>query len=115
MDLTRYMDLTWRNVWFESKALFERELGMSKDLMHVHFGLGLFLIFAVLLRNRRNGMLLAWSIVASLQALNELLDARDWINWTGSVNWSETAKDFGTTLLWPTVILLIWRFVRVGA
>lgn len=77
------MKLTWRNVWFESKAWLESELGM----------------------------LLAWSIVAGLQTLNELLDARDWINWTGSVNWSETAKDFGATLFWPTVILLSWRWI----
>lgn len=105
------MNLTWRNVWFESKAWLKSELGMPTDLIHVHFGLGLFLACAVLLRNRRNGMLLAWSIVAGLQTLNELLDARDWINWTGSVNWSETAKDFGATLFWPTVILLSWRWI----
>jgi hypothetical protein len=51
------MKLTWRNVWFESKAWLESELGM----------------------------LLAWSIVVGLQTLNELLAARDWINWTGSI------------------------------
>lgn len=80
--------------------------------MHVHIGMGVFLACAVLLRNRRHGMLLAWSIVAGLQALNELFDARDWINWTGSVNWSEAVRDFGVTLFWPTVLLLGWRWIR---
>lgn len=110
-DFTRHMELTWRNIWFESKALLKHQLGLSTDLMHVHLGLGLFLVCAVVLRTRRNGMLLAWIIVVGLQTFNELLDARDWINWTGSVNWSEAAKDFGATLFWPTVLLLSWRWV----
>ena len=57
-------------------------------------------------------MLVAWIVVAALQAINEALDARDWINWTGSVNWSETTKDTIATLFWPTVLLLAWR--RIG-
>lgn len=74
--------------------------------MHVHFGLGIFLTVALLLRRRRHGLLIAWCVAAGVQTLNEVLDARDWINWTGSVNWSETAKDFGATLFWPTVLLI---------
>ncbi|WP_272010772.1 hypothetical protein [Roseovarius sp. ZX-A-9] len=105
------MELTWQTAWYESKAWIQRDLGMSGDTLHVHFGLALFLACAFLLRKRRYGMLLAWGVVAVLQALNEILDARDWIIWTGSVNWLETAKDFGTTLFWPTVLLLAWRWV----
>lgn len=106
------MDLTWKNFWFESKALIERELGVLRDQTHVHFGLFVFLLMSFLLRNRRHGMLVAWIVVAALQAINEALDARDWINWTGSVNWSETTKDTISTLFWPTVLLLTWR--RIG-
>ena len=50
-----------------------------------------------------------WNVWFESKALIELLDAWDWINWSGSVNCSETAKDFGTTLFWPTVLLLSWR------
>lgn len=102
------MDLTWQNFWYEFKFWVESALGMSKDLMHVHFGLGVFLTFAVLLRERRNGVLISWFIVASLQTLNEMLDARDWIHWTGTVHWTETFKDYVTTLFWPTMLLLGW-------
>lgn len=70
------MDLTWRNFWFESKALLGREFGVSNDLMHVHFGLGLFLACAVLLRTRHNGMLLAWSIVVGFRGRAVLLAHR---------------------------------------
>jgi hypothetical protein len=103
------MDLTWRNFWFESKAWFESHIGLSKDVMHVHFGLGVFLSCALLMRKRRNGPLWAWCIVVLLQTMNEAMDARDWINWTGSLNWTETARDYAATLFWPTVLLLIWR------
>ena len=105
------MGETWQELWYKTKELVRDELGMSNDLMHVHFGLGVFLFFAVLFRNFRFGLLFSWLIVASFQALNELLDARVWINWTGSVNWVETAKDFGLTLFWPTVIMLFWRWI----
>ena len=106
------MDLTGKNFWFEGKALIESELGVLRDQAHVHFGLFVFLLISFLLRNRRHGMLVAWIVVAALQAINEALDARDWINWTGSVNWFETAKDSIATLFWPTVLLLTWRRIR---
>lgn len=106
------MDLNKRNFWFEGKAWLREEIGVQSDQLHVHFGLFVFLAFAILLRNRRYGMLLAWGIVASFQAINEAFDARDWINWTGTVNWSETTKDSVATLFWPTVLLLTWRWVK---
>lgn len=108
------MTLSWRNFWFESKAWVEDVLGMSRDLIHVHVGLAIFLSCAILFRKRRHGLLMAWLVVATLQAFNELLDARDWVNWTGSVNWGEIAKDCVATLFWPTVIILSWRFLRTA-
>ena len=56
-------------------------------------------------------MVLAFGIVAGVQTVNEILDARDWINWTGTVNWAETIKDFVATLFWPSVLVLTWRFI----
>ncbi|MEM6625027.1 MAG: hypothetical protein AAF674_22650 [Pseudomonadota bacterium] len=106
------MEITWRNVWFESKAWLETQVGMQSDAMHTHFGLLVFLAFAVLLRHRRYGLLLGWVIVATIQIINEALDARDWINWTGTVNWSETVKDTVATLFWPTLLLVILPWIR---
>lgn len=102
------MELTWRNFWFEGKDWVSEALGLSKEMLHVHLGLALFLAAALALRTRRRGLLVAWLAVAALQAANEALDARDWIMWTGSVNWAETARDTVATLFWPTVIALIW-------
>lgn len=105
------MQMTWETFWYEAKAWLENELGMSSELMHVHVGLGLFLLFAVVLRKYRYGMFLAWAIVTTMEAINEFLDALDWIVWTGTVNWPETAKDVGMTLFWPTVLLISWRWL----
>ena len=102
------MGLTWRNAWFESKASLKEALGISEDVLHVHVGLAVFLALALLLRRWRFGVLIAWVALIFLQVVNEALDARDWIMWTGDVNWAETAGDFGQTLFWPTVLLLLW-------
>ncbi|WP_417525558.1 hypothetical protein [Marinovum sp.] len=104
------MELNWETVWYESKAWIEGELGMSSDLLHVQIGLAVFLACVLLLRTRRNGVLIAWCLVAGLQTVNEAFDARDWIIWTGSVNWPETAKDCSLTLFWPTIFLVTWRW-----
>lgn len=81
----------------------------------MHVGLGLFLGFALLLRRRRNGFLLAWLAALGLQTLNEALDDRDWVNWTGTVNWREALSDTVVTLFWPSVLLVLWpRIARTG-
>lgn len=105
------MELTWTNFWYETKTWLEQDLGFSKDLLHVHFGLGAFLAFSVVFRRRADSMFIAWTLVALLQTVNETLDARDWIHWTGSVNWNETAKDYARTLFWPTVLACFFRWV----
>lgn len=105
------VDVNWQTIWYESKAWIETQVGMSRDLMHVQIGLGVFLAVALMLRRWRGGMLIAWVIVAALQTVNEVFDARDWILWTGSVNWPETIKDYVTTLFWPTVLIAIWPWM----
>lgn len=105
------MEISGRTVWFESKGWIEDTLGIAGDQGHVHVGLALFLFAAVLLRRRKHGLLLAWLTVFLVQSVNEALDARDWINWTGTVKWSESARDFAATLFWPSVLCLLGRRV----
>jgi uncharacterized membrane protein len=101
------MEFNWRNFWFESKGVLQDTTGLQTDILHTHLGLAVFLVLCVLLRNRKRGMLVAWFCVFLIQIFNEALDARDWINWTGAVNWHETIKDSASTLFWPTVLLLL--------
>lgn len=106
------MEYSLRNFWFEGKRAVEDVIGLSGAEAHVHIGLALFVIAAVVLRHHRRGILMAWLFVMFAQTVNELLDARDWISWTGTVNWLETALDFLATLFWPTVLGLIWSSVN---
>ena len=105
------MDLTWQEFWYKSKILVKEELGMTNDLLHVHFGLAAFIIFAVLFRKYHYGIIMSWLVVVGIQGLNEFLDAKVWVGWTGSVNWLETAKDFIATLFWPTVLILVCKWI----
>ncbi|RBI87214.1 hypothetical protein DRV85_03575 [Rhodosalinus halophilus] len=73
----------------------------------MHFGLAAFLLLALALRRRRHGLRLAWLGVFALQGANEVMDAVDWIGWTGAVHWADAAGDYALTLLWPTILVLV--------
>jgi hypothetical protein len=96
-------------VWYEGKQWLSDLVGLPHDQIHLHAGLAAFLGVALLLRRHAAAPLVAWLCVAAVQAANEALDARDWIGWTGQVNWRETLGDTVVTLFWPTVLLLLWR------
>lgn len=92
--------------WSEGKAAVVGFLGVPDPLLHLVLGLAGFLALARILRGRRHALVIAWGAVALAQLVNEFLDARDWIHWTGTVNWSEAAWDTGLTLALPSAILL---------
>lgn len=98
--------------WYDAKGWLKDFLDVASDQLHVHIGLAVFLAVALVLRRRRGAPIYAWLCVALVQAANEALDARDWIHWTGTINWPETIKDTVMTLFWPTVLVLIWRPLR---
>ena len=86
-------------------------IGLSRDALHVHLGLLVFLVAMLLLR-RSPGSIVPWACVLVLQLVNELLDALhlpdgrlEFIVEFGAIG------DVVNTMLWPTIILLL---VRVG-
>lgn len=99
-------------MWYDAKAWIASYLGVTNDQIHVHAGLAVFLGVLLLMRRRRGAPIVAWLAVLAFEVANEALDARDWIHWTGTVNWAETARDMGATLFWPTVLMLLAR--RLG-
>lgn len=113
--MTWLSELSLRNFWFELKAQLQVLIGMEGAEAHVHIGLLLFVIAVIALRRRRGGIVLAWVFVLLVQLANEMLDARDWIGWTGRANWPEMITDTVATLFWPTVMgaMLAW-FRRTG-
>ena len=65
----------------EAKHLIADAFGGHLDLLHLPFGLAIFLALLVLLRHRRAPLFLAFTGVAALQILNELMDALMWWIW----------------------------------
>lgn len=86
------------------KTAVSEVLNLSKDALHVHFGILLFLVIAVALRKLKSAYLLAWLAVAFLALGNEYMDLRGHGGFAG--NLGESAKDILNTMFWPTVALL---------
>lgn len=101
-------------MWSDAKDLLKDVLHVATDQMHVHAGMAIFVVVAFLLRRRTGAPWYALACVALAEMVNEVFDARDWIRWTGTVNWQETFKDAAATLFWPTVLALLWRSFRFG-
>lgn len=97
--------------WYEGKRGFLDWIGMTNAEAHVHFGIGVFLLLALLLRRNPRGLLLAWIGVLLLQTGNEAMDAIDWFGWESRVNWNDAALDYVRTMLWPSVLLLVSRHI----
>ncbi len=82
-------------------------LDISKDALHVHVGLALYLSLVLMLR-RRPGSVVPWLIVLFLEAGNELIDA---IHHGGfQLDPGDALRDLANTMLWPTVLLFAARF-----
>ncbi len=95
---------------------FKHELqsvvGLSKDALHVYFGLSVFLVVAAIVRQglRSWAPLLAALAVA---AVGEMLDARDNFRTYGQWRVGASIHDLINTLFWPLVLSLLARHSRV--
>lgn len=91
--------------------------GLSRDALHVHVGLAVFLAAVVVLRRPLRSVL-PWLVVLAVAVAGELLDLRDDVSTTGEWRSRDSLRDIVNTVLWPTVLLLAARFtslLRVGA
>ena len=84
-------------------------LFLSRDALHIHIGLGIYVAVMLLLR-RGPASIVPWSVVLAAQLVNELLDGIHHgvldIDVTGAL------RDIGNTMLWPTVVLIVARRFR---
>ena len=94
-------------------------LGISKDALHIHIGLALFVALVLILR-RSPASLLPWLIVLGFEVANEIMDIFHWHAGRWSFRIGDSGKDMINTMLWPTAILLLarlglWRRPRAPA
>ncbi len=95
-------------MWYDFKEPIVAFFGMSREALHIHFGMTLFLLGAVLFRNTPRRFFYAWLFVLAAQSINELLDFHDWYQWTQSWNWYKSLQDYVHTMLWPSVLLILF-------
>lgn len=87
-----------------AKQALAETLGVSDDLLHLHLGLAIFVIAALLLRLRMRSV---WplGVVAAFALVNEVVD------YAVSEPWSaiRSALDVANTMFWPSVLFLLAR------
>jgi len=88
------------------KVALSQFLHLSKDALHIHFGLAIFLAAAFLLR-RPAGSWIPWFVLLGLELVNEWLDLRH--SNFGLRDIGASTKDIVNTMFWPTVLLLAIR------
>jgi hypothetical protein len=78
--------------------------GMTEDLLHVHLGLAIFVVTALLLRHRMRS---PWplAVVAIISLVNEVVDYLTHEIW----EWQPNVLDLLNTLFWPMVLFLLAR------
>lgn len=83
-------------------------LGISKDALHIHIGLGIFFALVLILR-RSPSSILPWLGLLAFELLNEVLDIFHWHEGAFSFEIGDSLKDIINTMIWPTVALLTFK------
>jgi hypothetical protein len=86
-------------------------LGLSKDALHVHLGLAIFVALVLVLR-KSPGSLLPWLGVLAFQLINEFIDAFHWRRGVLDIDLPGSLKDIGNTMFWPTMVLVAFRIYQ---
>ena len=93
------------SAYASAKGNLGNVLGASEDLLHVHAGLLIFFIAALVFRRRMR----SWVPIALVWAFaiaNELIDA---LSPSGNVSRWEPAVDIANSVFWPTLLFLLAR------
>ncbi|WOF42655.1 hypothetical protein KNJ79_16010 [Sphingopyxis indica] len=95
----------------ERKLWIVTASGLDKDALHIYFGMALFLAVRLVWRGPR-GWLVAWLAVVAMACGGEWLDltveARHAAIQPDAAHW----HDIWNTCFWPTVILLLSRWLQ---
>lgn len=99
MDLiTSYYELT------EAVKAFT---GLSNPVLHIHAGMGIYLLSQFLLGSRRASWM-ALSIVLEVELFNEVMNYL----YHGSWRWADTSQDIVVTMFWPSMCVAVSKYRR---
>jgi len=94
-------------MWYHFKDVIGEFSGISRDALHVHVGLFVFLIVAAWFRNNPRSLLYGCLVVLAAQTINEALDLLDWYRWARRWTWEKSLTDYVHTMLWPIILLVL--------
>ena len=100
--------------WIYVKSYLSLWLGVPDDVLHIFAGLAILTAGALLLR-RAPWDWRPWLMVLVAESANEAYDLLQTAYSTGEGNWPSAGHDFGMTLFWPTVILVLFRWLATRA
>ena len=81
---------------------------LSRDALHIHVGLGIY-VLAMLIFRRGPTSPLPWLVVLAFELANEAIDAVHGQHFDLDI--TGATRDIGNTMLWPTVALLMARWL----
>ena len=83
-------------------------LPLSKDAIHVHLGLWVFFLWAILFKKPLKSFKTILPVLA-LSLVMEMLDLRDDFTAFGRFRWWASLHDIINTVFWPLLIVLIFK------
>ena len=93
--------------WYSAKMLVVEQTALSRDALHIFFGLAGQVLVALVIR-RSLAHPVPWLAVLLFELANEAYDlARE--EWSDRVMWPGSVRDLLVTMAVPTVLLLLTR------
>lgn len=91
------------------KTQLSEFLGITKDALHIHIGLAIFLGVALVFR-RSLASWIPWLVLLAFELVNELMD----IFHEGIAGFAmgDSLKDVLNTMFWPTVVFIAARWQK---
>jgi len=84
------------------KDVLEATLHLSRDALHVHIGLVMFIAVAALLRGERR-FVLSFLVLLGACVVNEMADFSHAARQNIPFHWLGSAKDVVNTMFWPAI------------
>lgn len=88
--------------------------GLTRDALHVHAGMLVFVLAAAILR-KNLGSPWPWLVAMAVACGMEAMDAVDGIVSYGHWRVRASVHDVVNTMLWPTILAVLFRFTRLVA
>ena len=88
-----------------------QHVSLSKDAIHIYIGMIVFLIAIFLLNKRRIGWRCLIPVIV-VAVFMEVMDLYDDLKSLGYPRWGASVHDIVNTILWPSILTLLDKFIR---